>query len=172
MSTTTRKRCLRGQEHCRPESIKEALDCVGHHSAQPLPVIAERIGRVVNTLAKECSLYDDEHTPPLRLVVPLTLASGNDALIRHLAEACGGVFFRVPAQAEVSANATAIARIVREFGQLLEEVACATADGVVTLTELTRVRHEANDVMAAIASYLERLAQTAPASASHAESRS
>jgi len=161
MSTTTRKRCLRGHDHCRPESVKEALDCVGHHSAQPLPVIAERIGRVVGTLAKECSVYDDDHVPPLRLVVPLTLASGNDALIRHLAEACGGVFFRVPVVAAVQ-DVSALATIVREFGELLEEVSTATADGRVTADELARVRREANDVITAIAAYVERLHAQVP----------
>lgn len=156
MSTTTRKRCLRGHEHCRPDSIKEALDCLGHHSDQPLAVIAERVGRVVGTLAKECSLYDDEHVPPLRLVVPLTRASGNDALMRYLAEACGGLFIRVP-EATAAGDVAALASIVREFGELLEEVSHATADGRVTADELARVRHEAHDVMTVIAAYLERL---------------
>lgn len=161
MSTTTRKLCLRGSAHCRPDSVKEALDCVGHHSDQPIAVIAERVGRVVGTLAKECSLYDDEHVPPLRLVVPLTLASGNDALIRYLAEACGGVFVRVPVGAGVG-DVAAVAAIVQEFGEFLGEVARTTVDGRVTADELARVDHEAHDVMTAMAALVERLRHQLP----------
>lgn len=164
MSTTTRKRCLRGHEHCQPASIKEALDCVGHHSAQPLSVIAARVGRSESTLGKECSTWDDEHMPPLRLVVPLTIASSNDALIRFLAEACGGVFFR-PLEPVSLRDVASIASVVREFGELLEAAAQATADGCVSVAERARVQHEANDTIAAIVAYMDLLGRQVQPSA-------
>lgn len=156
MSTTTRTRCRAGAR-CQPASLKEALDCLGHHGDLTVAQLAERLGHISEgTLGKQLSQYDEDNYPTLRHVIPLTRASGSDALIRYLAEACGGVFFRVPS-VSAALDVSAIATIVREFGELLEEVSRATADGRVTDDELTRVRREANDVITAIAAYVERL---------------
>lgn len=162
MSTTTRTRCRAGAP-CQPASLKEALDCLGHHGGLTVAQLAERLGHISEgTLGKQLSQYDEDNYPTLRHLIPLTLASGSDALVRYLAEACGGVFFRVPT-VNAALDVSAIAAIVREFGELLEEVSRATADGRVTGEEVDRVRHEANDVMTAIAGYVERLRAQVPA---------
>jgi hypothetical protein len=156
MSSTTRKLCRSGAR-CEPVNIKEALDCVGHHSARPLREIAERIGRTENTLGKECSLYDDEHLPPLRLVVPLTLASENDALITYLSRAVGGVFLRIEPTIGRGLDAEQVAQLCRVFGELLHRSGEALEDGTITQEEADAVQHAGDDVMTAIATWSVRL---------------
>jgi hypothetical protein len=153
MSSTTRKLCRSGAQPCEPVNIKEALDCVGHHSARPLREIAERIGRTENTLGKECSRYDEEHFPPLRLVVPLTIASENDALITYLARAVGGVFLRIEYEIGRGLDQERVAHAVALFGELLHRSGDALEDGTITQEEADEVQHAGDDVITAIASW-------------------
>jgi hypothetical protein len=150
MSSTTRKLCRSGQ-HCEPVNVKEALDCVGHHSTRPLREIAERIGRTESTLGKECSRYDEGHHPPLRLVVPLTIASENDALIHYLARAVGGVFLRVEHEIGRGLDQEHAARAVAHFGELLHRFGDALADGTITEQEADAIQHAGDDAISAIA---------------------
>lgn len=156
--TTTPKRCRSGQR-CQPVTLKEALDCLAHHGALTVRELAERLGHISErTLGKQLSLHDDKNYPTLRQVIPLTLASESDALVAYLAEAVGGVFVRVPTGL-ASGDTAAVARIVREFGELLEAVAQSTADGRVTSDELARVEQEWRDVVTAGSTYVEQLRQ-------------
>jgi hypothetical protein len=134
MSSTSRKLCRSGAR-CEPVSLKEACDCVGHHSNRPLREIAERIGRTESTLGKECSLYDEEHCLPLRLVVPLTIAADNDALISYLAQAVGGVFVRLHADVGRGLDQEHVAHAVAAFGELLQRYGSSLADGTITTDE-------------------------------------
>ena len=155
--TTSRKICQSGHP-CTPATLKEALDCLGHHGALTVRQLAERLGHISEgTLGKQLSQYDEDNYPPIRQVVPLTLASENDALITHLARAVGGVFVRVPTAAG-TVESQAFARMVKEFGELLAAVAEAWADdGHVTPDELDRVEREWLDVATAGAAYVEQL---------------
>lgn len=152
MSSTTRKLCRSGAHHCEPVNVKEALDCLGHHSARPLREIAERIGRTESTLGKECSPYDDEHYPPMRLIVPLTIASENDALITYLARAVGGVFVRIEHEIGRGLDQEHASRAVSLFGELLHRFGDALADGTITEQEADAIQHAGDDAITAIAS--------------------
>lgn len=146
--TTTPKRCRSG-ERCQPATLKEALDCLGHHGALTVKELAERLGHITeSTLGKQLSLYDEDNYPTLRQVVPLTLASRSDAVIDYLARAVGGVFFRPPVGGEDEAQ---LGRTVREFGEMLQCHGATLADGRVTADEAERFAREADDVIAAVA---------------------
>lgn len=149
--TTSRKRCRSGHP-CTPTTLKEALDCLGHHGALAVRELAERLGHVSEgTLGKQLSQYDEDNYPPLRQVVPLTLASQNDALLVYLSRAVGGVFVRVEGTVVQGADAAQLSRAVREFGELLECHGAACADGVVTEAEADVFDREADEACAAIA---------------------
>jgi hypothetical protein len=150
MSSTTRKLCRSGH-HCQPIDLKEALDCLGHHSDRPLREIAERVGRTESTLAKECSRYEEDHYPPLRMVVPLTLASDNDALVTYLARAVGGVFVRIESAVGRGVDQEHAARAVATFGSLLQEFGLALADGTITDQEADAIQHAGDEAITAIA---------------------
>jgi hypothetical protein len=145
--TTSRKLCRSGQS-CTPRTLKEALDCLGHHGALTVRELAEQLGHVSEgTLGKQLSLYDDDNYPPLRHVVPLTLASRSDAVIDYLARAVGGLFVRV---AGAGLDGQLLGTSVREFGEMLECHAVLLADGVVTEAEAETFAREADQAMAAI----------------------
>ena len=150
MSSTTRKLCRSGQ-HCQPIDLKEALDCLGHHSARPLREIAERVGRTESTLGKECSRYDEDHYPPLRMVVPLTLASENDALVSYVARAVGGVFLRIESAIGRGVDQEHAAHAVATFGALLQQFGSALADGTITDQEADAIQFAGDDAITAIA---------------------
>lgn len=150
MSSTTRKLCRSGQ-HCQPVDLKEALDCLGHHSDRPLREIAERVGRTESTLGKECSRYDEEHYPTIRMVVPLTLASENDALVTYLARAVGGIFVRIESAIGRGVDQEHAAHAVATFGTLLQEFGAALGDGTITDDEADAIQHAGDDAITAIA---------------------
>lgn len=163
--TTSRKLCRSGHP-CTPDSIKQALDCIGHHGALTVKTLAERLGHVSEgTLGKQLSQYDDDNYPPLRQVVPLTLAAENDALITYLARACGGVFVRVDAGAGHGVDAEQLGKAVREFADVLQCHASACADGLVTAQEATTFDREADEACAAIAALKLRFRSRVQASA-------
>jgi hypothetical protein len=149
--TTSRKLCRSGQP-CTPETMKEALDCLAHHGALPVKGLAERIGHVSEgTLGKQLSKYDEDNYPPLRQVVPLTVAAENDALITYLARACGGVFVRLHASAGHDVDAEHIGKALREFADVLQCHASASADGVVTADEANTLDREVDEACAELA---------------------
>lgn len=150
MSSKTRKLCRSGRP-CQPADLKEALDCLGHHSDRPLREVAERVGRSESTLGKECSRYDEDHYPPLRMVVPLTLASENDALITYLARAVGGVFVRIESVVGPGVDQEHAARAVATFGALLQQFGAALADGTITDQEADAIQYAGDDAITAIA---------------------
>lgn len=153
-------------------SFAEAVDAVAHHSrvnGQRMTVaeIAERIGRPENYLRKATSQYDDAH--PLRgdLIVPLTTATGNFALINYLARACGGVFFQLP---DVRTDDYAdilnqTATVVGEFGDVLTDLRASLADNRVTSGEAARVAQQGNEAIAEIARLVRMVEDRAAADA-------
>lgn len=153
-------------------TFADAVDVVAHQSrnehGQRMSVgdIAERIGRSENYLGKAVSKYDDAH--PLRgdLIVPLTLATKNYALLQHLATAVGGVFFPLPAVDDNGKNLDVIeqtANVVGEFGDVLTDVRRALADGIVTPEEAERVAIEGNEAIAEIARLINLVQRKAQA---------
>ena len=148
-------------------TFAEAVDQVAHHSrteqGKRLTVadIAARIGRHENYLRKATSQYDDAHPLRADLVAPLTLATKNYALVEHIAEASGGVFFRLP---PVSAASTDVieqtARTVQEFADVLHASATAWSDHRVTPEEAARTCREIDQAIAALAQ-MRRMVQDA-----------
>ncbi len=143
-------------EPATPRSFAAAVDIVAHQSTNErgermvIADIAARIGRPDSYLRKATSQYDDAH--PLRgdLIVPLTLATRNYALINYLARECGGVFIQMPAVE--SADHGDIVRqtttVVGEFGDVLADLRTALADGHISTSESDRVSVQAYEAIA------------------------
>jgi hypothetical protein len=156
--TTSRKLC-RGGHRCTPTSLKEALGCVGCHSARPIRELAECIGVSEGTLGKQLSQYDEDNYLPLRHLVPLTLAAQNFAVFEQQARAVGGIF--VPLVG--SGDGAQLGHTVREFGELLECHAQVMADGTVSTAEVEAFAREADEAIAAIVALKLRIQQAVPA---------
>jgi len=155
--TNTARQCRNG-DRCIPQTFAEAVDCVAHHSVdeqgKPLtiPRIASRIGRDENYLRKACSQYDDTH--PLRgdLIVALTTATHNYAIVDYIARQTGCAVFHLPSvsddhHADIMGHA---ATAVGDFGDVLKHVQEAIADGHVTPEEAERLVIEASELIATL----------------------
>lgn len=153
MSTTGRKACTSGQP-CHPTTLGEVLYCVVHHSRIDAKTIAERLGIKYTYLVDAANPDRDEAQFQARLIVPVTLVTGNDALLQYIASRCNGVFFPMPnvdgSHADVLEQT---AKAVREFGDVLTSSAQALADNRVTVEEAGAVGRQVDEAIAALAGY-------------------
>lgn len=139
---------------------QRALDDLGHNShdyqGRRLTVeqIAERIGKRTTYLRNALCATDENHPLDSSLVVALTHATGNLALVRYFAEACGCVLLELPkvsaANVDVFEHAGDAAR---EFGDVMTEAARAMADGRVTKDEAQAFGVQATEAITAIARF-------------------
>lgn len=149
-------------------TFSEAVDQVAHHSEteqgrrMTVADIATRIGRNENYLRKATSQYDDAHPLRADLVAPLTVATRNYALVEHIAEACGGVFFRLPPVHATSADVIEqTATTVKEFADVLHSSADAYADQRLTPEEAQRTCREIDQAIAALAQFRKLITDAA-----------
>ena len=137
-----------------PATFEDALYSVVHESDKPAKAIASEIGVRHGYLLDAANPHRDDNQFQARLIVPVTKASGNDALVRFIAHAAGGVFFRVPRDGRTEA---ATARSVKEFGEYLSESAEASADRVYTPSEAKAIDAQGMEAVAAILAHLEQV---------------
>lgn len=139
-----------------PASLEDALYHVVHESGEMTPKqLASAIGVRHAYLLDAANQFRDETQFQARLIVPLTKASGNDALIRFLSFACGGAFVRLDSQQTVFDEQTA--RSMREFAEYLQTVADSGRDGVVTEEEAAQIEREAHECIEAILTHVKTL---------------
>jgi hypothetical protein len=143
-------------------SLADAIYHLVHRSADPAKALADRLGcRYADLLAWADVMQ--QRSLPSRLLVPLTLATGNTAVLRYLAEACGCVLVELPhdvtgTQADVM---QAAARVTAEFGDVMTATGAALADGRITHEEAARAQNEARDVIAALHQFIAVLDEVA-----------
>ena len=145
MSTVSRKRC-RSWEHCEITSFPEAIDCELHHSVLSLKEIAERVGVREGYLRQAASQYDDAHRFQAELIIPITAATGNFAIVDYLERALGRIAISLPHVAGRGDVFERTAELMRELGEAVETIRASLTDGRVTAEEAERVRKEIHDV--------------------------
>lgn len=145
-------------------NYQRALDEIGHnsHDAQgrrlTVEQIAERLGKRSSYLRNALCATDENHPLDSSLVVPLTHATGNLALVRYFAEACGCVLIELPKvtaeHADVMAHAGSAAR---EFGDVMAEAGKSLADGRVTRDEAVAFRKQVNELVTVAMTFAEAM---------------
>lgn len=145
MSTYSRKTCRSGRR-CEIQSLADAIECVAHHSDLPLRELAERIGRSPDYLRAACNPYDDTHRFQAHLIVALTAASGNFAIVDYIEWALHRVAFSLPLAPGPGELFDHTADIVHKLGASLEAIRAATKDGRITADEADHVRHHIYEV--------------------------
>jgi hypothetical protein len=142
-----------------PTTLEQALYEVVHRSDQTIHVLADSIGKTYSYLADAANPNREGHRFQLRWVVPITRASGNDAIVRYLAHAVGGMFVRLqPAGVSMDAQTSAV---LKEVGELLIEASSASADGKVTREEAEKVAREADQAIEALMAFKESMRRRA-----------
>jgi hypothetical protein len=139
------------------------VDCALHHSALPLADIAERVGTNVAYLRAAASQYDETHQLQARLIVPITVATGNFALLDFMERMVGRVAVRLPDVDVADVDLFAMsARLVKEVGDTLDAVRAAVADGRITAEEVDRIDcevHQMHQAAAALEAVVRCLAE-------------
>lgn len=143
-------------------NYQRALDDVGHHSFDEqgrrltVDAIAERMGVRASHMRKALSAYDETHPLNAAKVVALTHATGNLALVRYFAEACGCVLVALPRVDPDNVDVLAhSAKAIKEFSDVLQEASKALADGRVSRDEAAAFEKQAAEAQTAIAEFVQ-----------------
>ena len=118
--------------------------------------VAERVGMRYSTLLSQLSGHD-AHKLGADLLVPIMVATGCRAPIRHMAAELGGVFMALPpVSARNDAVTQGLVASVREFGEFAAQVAESIDDGVIRQEELRRIRADGMEAVTAILQVIRR----------------
>lgn len=151
-------------KHPLQQSFEEVVDHVAHESVNAqgrrmtVGEIAAKTGQRENYLAKATSKNYEEQRLPGDLIVPVTLATKNFAIVDWICAQVGGVFFQLP---EVDpANVDVIeqsGRTASEFGDVMRSAAVSLADGKVTVDEARDFRQQVNELVATALQFADLL---------------
>lgn len=108
-------------------------------------------------LGKSCSSLSHEVKPPagstakhgLLDAVKIMQLAGDYRVLHAIAAQCGGMFVPLPELAEESPCAHGVARVAREFADVMGEVASSMADAVVSDNELARIERAWGELLQA-----------------------
>lgn len=133
-------------------TLKRSMYLDVEASGVPRKVLADLVGTTEGTLSNAL----DEGNPTAAISVAKLLrllhVTGGHHTLTYLAALCGHVVCKLPARATVEGTT---AQTVREFAELLEEVAGAQDDGRIDPDEAARIVREGREAIAAIAALLD-----------------
>lgn len=155
--TAGRRACRSGQP-CQPRTLSEVIYCVVHHSDVDAGTLAEFIGVRRGYLIDAANADRDEVQFQLRWLIPVTLRSGNDALMRYLARGCGGAFVVLPLGQAGPSDATAhAATICREVADVLDTPATILARRGVPPNDVSLIEKEISEAIEALVNYQQHV---------------
>lgn len=142
-------------------AIDDAVYHLAHDYPGGVPALAVRMAMSPNTLAHKASLTQLTHHLSPRELVKLQAVAGDARPLQAMAAALGYVALpMVPVGG--GRPLEDVARVVREFAELLTAVTDTVGDGTVSINEMRRVEREAGDVMQAINGMLAHLRAMMP----------
>lgn len=133
-----------------PTSLAEAVHAVFYDSEIPAKSIAEQLDKSYSYLA-DCTHGDSEKSIPSKLIIPMTILTGNDALIQYLCRACGYIAHQIPQGHPACADLTGqLVRILSKFSATVKTSSDAISDGVIS-------RDEADEIKASTSKLITKL---------------
>lgn len=118
--------------------------------------VAEALGMRYATLMSQLSAQPG-HKLGAEIVLPIMVATGCRAPIRHMAAELGGVFMELPSvSARNDAVTQGLVASVREFGEFAAQVAQSIDDGVIRQEELRRISADGMEAVTAILQVIRR----------------
>lgn len=148
--------------------LKDAIYETIHHSKKPLKQIAEDVDMSVSYLTRaglpdSSEMENGSGCPlPLKKVVPITVSTGNFAILDCMEWQVGRVAIPVPDADKCLPDLCRITlRSVSEFGHLMSEVEGSLKNNVIERHEIARIRTEGYHSIQAIAALLATLEKMA-----------
>ena len=118
--------------------------------------VAEALGMRYATLMSQLSAQPG-HKLGAEIVLPIMVATGCRAPIRHMAAELGGVFMELPPVSARNDTVTqGLVASVREFGEFAAQVAESIDDGVIRREELRRISADGMEAVTAILQVIRR----------------
>jgi hypothetical protein len=130
------------------ECLQDAITHVVYHARVAPKVLADACGVDAKYLYNAANPYESQKLR-LDLVEPLTNASGNPAILRHLADRCGYVLVKKPASGQMAALDLVqhLARIACEAGDVMRDGGDVLADGSVCAADIRRMRQSLGELL-------------------------
>lgn len=136
------------------QTLEEAIKDVVFESGIPAKQLADAIGEGYHYLLAAANPNTERTQFQARLIIPITLRSGNDAIVRALAHGVGGFFARVEPNPTEPAT---LAKSMREFTDYLDASVRAAADGQHSPSEVAEIRRQGFELIEAVLGHLAGL---------------
>ena len=144
-----------------PLSVADAAYHTAHKYAGGVGPLALRMGMSHSTLNHKVSMTTATHHLSLEESVLMQQMAQDFTILHSMAASLGHV--AIPVQPADDAQPMAdVARMVRDFGELLTRVTSAMADGSVTANEMRRCQSDAVAAISAICSVLSTVRSMVP----------
>ena len=129
--------------------VRDAAYHTAHSFPGGVPALAQRMGMSQNTLAHKVSLNNDTHHLSLREAVTMQEVTGDVRILHSMAGALGYACVSLRTDSAGSTLAE-VMHMAKEFGDVLESINSAVADGRVTPNEMQDCERQAAELMAAL----------------------
>ncbi len=134
------------------ERLRLAINDVltGNHGGIPAKVVAERMGIPASTLYSYGEVGPTGRDIPVDKLLKLVIAAEDTRPIAALCEDAGGTFFPIPKGSAGAVN-TALLDSVKEFGEVVAEIAKDLKDGKINSAEFQRSDREIGEAIQSLA---------------------
>lgn len=130
-------------------SVSDAAYHTAHSYPGGVAPLALRMGQRASTLNHKVSLTNTTHHLSLEEAVVMQAMSGNYSVLHAMASSLGHVALQIDPVTDAKPMEE-VARMVREFGELLTSVTQSMADGTVTTNEMRECQRQAMESIGAI----------------------
>jgi hypothetical protein len=139
------------------QTFKGALHTVVFDSKVPAKQLADNVGKGYTYLANAANESQEDSHLRGKDIVPLTIATGNFALLDFMEAACGRVAFKIPELGKVGAEAfnEGVIATIEHLGELSREYREAMADNILTVDEKRKLEALKFEIMKHVMGLLE-----------------
>jgi len=141
--------------------VMDAACHTAHYYPGGTAALALRMGVNPNTLAHKVDPLKQTHLLGLKEALMMQKFSGDKRITHAMCAALGGVFIEIDSN-ESGSSLAEVSKMISEFGESINEMQKAAADGVVTPNEMARCEKEVADLFAAANNALRSLRSMMP----------
>lgn len=145
----------------QPLDVLDAAYRTAHEYPGGVAPLAFRMGLPASTLNHKVNLTNSTHHLSLKEAVLMQAVSGNFLILQAMAGALGHAVLQLEPASD-GQPMTDVARMVREFSELLTRVTTSTADGTVTMNEVRECQRQAMAAIGAIYSVMSTVRTMLP----------